>query len=144
MPPRVRRAPTAMFSKRADITTFTDRDEEFHTLLDAVLAAFPRPSRDRGDGGVRAIAIHTVDGMPGAGKTTLTVHAAHHLAAQFPDGDLFLDLRGMASNRWTLARLESLLTSAGVDPKMIPTPLEDRARLWRDRISRRRTRKASR
>jgi hypothetical protein len=127
-----------MFSQRADIATFTGRDEELRTLLDTVLATLSRTDRDRGDGGVRAIAIHTVDGMPGVGKTTFTVHAAHRLAAEFPDGNVFLDLLGHAPGQQPLspgAALESLLTAAGVDPKMIPTPLEDRARLWRDRMA---------
>lgn len=143
---------TAMFSQRADIATFTGRDEELHTLLDTVLAALPDPHPDApqstnastdGDGsenggGVRAIAIHTVEGMPGVGKTAFTVHAAHRLAARFPDGNLFLDLQGHAPGRHPLspgAALESLLRAQGVDPKMIPAGLEDRARLWRDRMA---------
>ena len=61
--------PTAMFGMRADIPTFTGRDEELHTLLDTVLTTLPdTEDGDAGDG-VRAIAIHTVDGMPGIGKT---------------------------------------------------------------------------
>jgi DNA-binding SARP family transcriptional activator len=142
--PHPERGPaTAMFSLRSDIATFTGRDEELNTLLDTVLATLPHPDRDNAGlggegGGVRAIAIHTVDGMPGVGKTTFTVHAAHHLATRFPDGNLFLDLLGHAPGQYPLspgAALESLLVANGVDPKMIPTPLADRARLWRDRLA---------
>jgi hypothetical protein len=42
------------------------------------------------DGGV--VGIHAIDGMAGIGKTTLAVHAAHRLAAGFPDGQFFLPL----------------------------------------------------
>jgi tetratricopeptide (TPR) repeat protein/DNA-binding SARP family transcriptional activator len=130
-------AASAMFSMRADISTFTGRDKELHSLLDTVLATLPGDDRDADDG-VRAIAIHTVDGMPGVGKTAFSVHTAHRLAHRFPDGNLFLDLRGHTPGQYPLtpgAALESLLRAAGVDPKMIPPTLEDRARLWRDRMA---------
>jgi tetratricopeptide (TPR) repeat protein/DNA-binding SARP family transcriptional activator len=142
--------PTAMFSLRADIPTFTGRDDELHALLDTVLAALGGPHQGSGDGNssdadgndadgrVRAIAIHTVDGMPGVGKTAFGVHAAHRLSGRFPDGNIFLDLRGHTPGQRPLApgaALESLLRAAGVDPKMIPSALEDRARLWRDRLA---------
>lgn len=122
-------ATTAMFSMRADIATFTGRDAELDILLDAVLAT-------RGE--ARAIAIHTVDGMPGVGKTALSVHAAHRLADRFPDGNIFIDLLGHAPGQQPLtpgAALESLLRAAGVDPRQIPPALADRARLWRDRLA---------
>jgi DNA-binding SARP family transcriptional activator len=123
---------TAMFSMRADIPTFTGRHAELRTLLDQ-----PRDD-EQPDASARAIAIHTVDGMPGVGKTAFGVHAAHHLAHRFPDGNIFLDLRGHTPGRHPLtpgAALESLLRATGVDPKLIPPSVEDRARLWRDRLA---------
>ncbi|HEY3609851.1 MAG TPA: tetratricopeptide repeat protein [Pseudonocardiaceae bacterium] len=129
------RVATAMFSMRADIPTFTGRDKELHTLLDTVLTTLTGPD---GAGGVRAIAIHTVDGMPGVGKTAFSVHTAHRLADRFPDGNIFLDLHGHTPGQRPLtpgAALESLLRAAGVDPKLIPPTQADRARLWRDRMA---------
>ena len=47
------------------------------------------------------IGICTIGGMAGIGKTTLAVHAAHALASQFPDGQLFVPPLP-ASGPWTL------------------------------------------
>ncbi|MFJ2597609.1 AfsR/SARP family transcriptional regulator [Streptomyces erythrochromogenes] len=62
---------------------FTGRTEE--------LAELERLLRTAPAGGCVA-----VTGMPGAGKTALAVEAAHRVADAFPDGRLFLDLRGGA------------------------------------------------
>ncbi|OLZ64795.1 hypothetical protein AVW11_18225 [Streptomyces amritsarensis] len=62
---------------------FTGRTEE--------LAELERLLRGAPAGGCVA-----VTGMPGAGKTALAVEAAHRVGDAFPDGRLFLDLRGGA------------------------------------------------
>jgi hypothetical protein len=66
-----------------DIASFTGRQAELARLmrvLDGLAAG----------GGV--VGIHAIDGMAGIGKTTFAVHAAHQLAATFPDGQFFLPL----------------------------------------------------
>jgi DNA-binding SARP family transcriptional activator len=129
-PPPAQPAARGMFSMRADIATFTGREEETRRLIDAVRAAI--------EGSVHAIAIHAVDGMPGVGKTAFSVHAAHHLADRFPDGNLFVELHGHSPGQNSVSpaeALQSLLLDAGVDPKAIPRKLDDRARAWRTRMA---------
>ena len=66
-----------------DLGSFTGRQDELRRLMQAVST--------RGvSGGV--VGIHAIEGMAGIGKTALAVHAAHQLAAWFPDGQIFLRL----------------------------------------------------
>jgi tetratricopeptide (TPR) repeat protein len=73
-----------------------------------------------------------VDGMPGVGKTTLAVHAAHLLAPGYPGGQLYLDLHGSADCPPLPpgAALDALLRQAGVTGSL-PQDLAERAALWR-------------
>src|SRR5215470_10952996 len=63
--------------------SFTGRGRELARLLEALA-----PTAANGV----VLGIHAIDGMAGIGKTTFAVHAAHRLAASFPDGQFFLPL----------------------------------------------------
>ena len=41
------------------------------------------------------MSIHAIGGMAGVGKTAFAVHAAHQLAEQFPDGQIFFSSTGI-------------------------------------------------
>ncbi|WP_171074620.1 ATP-binding protein [Nonomuraea basaltis] len=104
----------------ADIATFVGRTRELAVL------------EDMGD--AATVVITAIDGMAGAGKTALAVHAAHQLAPRFPDGDLFIDLHGYTQGMVptdpadALARMLGVL---GVPGESIPQCLDDRAALYR-------------
>ncbi|MEO3925008.1 helix-turn-helix domain-containing protein [Micromonosporaceae bacterium B7E4] len=63
----------------ADLADFVGRDDDLAVLSTAA---------------ARTPAVLVVSGAPGVGKTSLAVHLAHLLAPDFPDGQLFVDLRG--------------------------------------------------
>lgn len=105
-----------------DAATFTGRAAEVSAIT----------------GSVGRAAVHAIEGMPGIGKTTLAVHVAHRMAAQFPDGRLFLDLHahtpGIPPTPPALA-LAKLLVADGVDARHLPADPEGLAALWRDRTA---------
>ena len=109
-----------------DIGSFTGREAELSELL-AVLA-------EAAEGG-GVVGIHAIDGMAGAGKTALAVHAAHRLAGRFPDGQFFVPLHAHTPGQRQVEpadALASLLLTAGAAAQQIPPGLEARAARWRD------------
>ncbi|HSV65699.1 MAG TPA: tetratricopeptide repeat protein [Mycobacteriales bacterium] len=86
--------------------------------------------------------IAAVDGMPGIGKTALVVLAGRRMAETglFPDGQLFVDLRGFSDGPPTdpAAALETLLRGLGVPGPRIPPGLDARSGLYRSVLAHRR------
>ncbi|MFC3742935.1 AfsR/SARP family transcriptional regulator [Paractinoplanes deccanensis] len=80
------------------------------------------------------------DGMPGVGKTTFAVHLAHRLAPSYPDGQLYVDLRGYApEGPMTPAEaLRGFLSSLGVRGEDRPAELHAAAGLFRSLLAGRR------
>ena len=71
---------------------------------------------------------------PGAGKTTLAVHWAHQAAAEFPDGQLYVNLRGFDPTGPPVHAAEALrwfLGAFGVTEEQIPDSVEAQAALYR-------------
>ncbi len=91
-----------------DIAAFTGRQAELAQLM-GTLASMTAT------GGV--VGIHAIGGMAGVGKTAFAVHAAHRLAGNFPDGQIFLPLHGHTPGQQPVDpadALASLLLTAGV------------------------------
>lgn len=94
---------------------------------------------DASGGGV--LAVHTVDGMAGVGKSAFAIHAAHRLASRFPDGQMFLPLHGHTPGQEPLdvaAGLDALLAADGLTPAELPKTVEGKQALWRHRTADRR------
>ncbi len=112
-----------------DISGFTGRTAELARLTATLADAASR-------GGV--VGVHAIGGMAGIGKTTLVVHAAHQLAGQFPDGQIFLPLHAHTPGQRPVDpadALASLLLAAGISAQAIPPGLEPRAGRWRDYLA---------
>ncbi|MFJ9423198.1 AfsR/SARP family transcriptional regulator [Streptomyces sp. NPDC101249] len=115
----------------ADSPLFTGRLPEL-AQADALLS---------GDEGPAAPVIGVIDGMAGAGKTTLAVHWAHRVADRFPDGSLYVNLRGYDQDGAVMdpsAAIESCLTALGVAPSTVPEGLDAQAALYRSALAGRR------
>jgi transcriptional regulator with XRE-family HTH domain/tetratricopeptide (TPR) repeat protein len=84
-----------------------------------------------GAGSVPIVVLH---GMGGVGKTALAVLAAHRLAAEFPDGCLFVSLHSYAADQPAISvsdALDALLRRLGVPGRSIPERAEERAAYYR-------------
>ncbi|MET9362360.1 BTAD domain-containing putative transcriptional regulator [Streptomyces sp. NPDC006632] len=108
----------------ANVAAFTGRMDQ--------LARLDRMIED--SYGSRPLAVGVVAGVAGVGKTALAVHWANQAAARFPDGRLFIDLRGHDEKDDPVApgaALDRLLRSLGVPGTQIPPDPADRAALYR-------------
>nr|WP_264085107.1 BTAD domain-containing putative transcriptional regulator [Kibdelosporangium phytohabitans] len=74
-------------------------------------------------------ALVAVDGPGGVGKTSLVLHWAHQHADLFPDGQLFVDLRGPGHAPDNA--LGAFLRALGEPAERIPADLDERAALFR-------------
>lgn len=109
-----------------DVPDFTGREAQ----LTAVLAA------------VDSHRVVAVDGMAGVGKTCLAIHAAHRLAADYPDAQLYVDLHGFTEGREPLdpdSALRMLLGALDVPSEKVPREgVEQLAACWRSELADRR------
>lgn len=112
------------------VGTFVGRAAEVQQVLEA-----SRTGSATDDAADRASRILMIVGVGGVGKTALAVHCAHQLAAEYPDGQLYVNLRGFDPKHPALTpadALHHLLTSLNVET--VPPEEEQRVALWRSLV----------
>ncbi|GAB3413997.1 AfsR/SARP family transcriptional regulator [Flindersiella endophytica] len=99
------------------------------------LAELERIASQASDDGSGGLVLLT--GMAGIGKTGLAVRYAHSVAARFPDGQLYLDLRGHSPGPALdpLTALGQLLRALGADPNRVWESEADAAAEYRSLLS---------
>jgi DNA-binding SARP family transcriptional activator len=102
--------------------------------LDAVLARAQRECC----AGSAAVVISAVSGTAGVGKTALAVQWAHRVAARFPDGQLYVNLRGFGPGGQPVEPAEAVrgfLAGMGVAQDQIPDGAPAQTALYRSLLA---------
>ncbi|MEU8869485.1 AfsR/SARP family transcriptional regulator [Streptomyces umbrinus] len=111
---------------------FTGRVEEL-ARLDGILGAAAERSA--------AVVVSAVSGTAGVGKTALAVHWAHRVAGRFPDGQLYVNLRGFDPSGAVVTpdqAVRGFLDALGVPAPHVPVDLQARVGLYRSLLAGRR------
>jgi DNA-binding SARP family transcriptional activator/tetratricopeptide (TPR) repeat protein len=112
------------------IADFTGRDAE----LDRLDALVGQGSDDT----KHAVVITVITGTAGVGKSALAVFWAHKVRDQFPDGQLYVNLRGFGPAESAMEPAEAIhgfLDAFAVSSDRIPLDLDERAALYRSTLA---------
>lgn len=110
----------------ADVSGFAGRAEYLAQLDDL--------AHDDNDA---AVVISAIAGTAGVGKTALAVHWAHRVRRRFPDGQLYLNLRGYAPGApmRPVEALTRFLHALGVPADRVPLDEDEAAGLYRTQLA---------
>jgi tetratricopeptide (TPR) repeat protein/transcriptional regulator with XRE-family HTH domain len=114
----------------AAVADFTGRAAELRALTQMLDRA--------GAGAPGTVVISAIGGTAGVGKTALALHWAHQVAQRFPDGQLYVNLRGFDPAGAPLNAAEAIrgfLDALAVPPGRIPPPPEAQAGLYRSLLA---------
>ncbi|MGH3879553.1 MAG: BTAD domain-containing putative transcriptional regulator [Actinophytocola sp.] len=113
-----------------DLPDFTGREHLVDELVELL--------RRRRARGVPAVVV--ISGPPGVGKSAVSVRVAHAVRAEFPDGQLHVDLAGTSARPRTATEvLAELLRALGAQDSAMPRQPNERAALLRSRLANTRT-----
>ncbi|WP_433048195.1 BTAD domain-containing putative transcriptional regulator [Dactylosporangium sp. CS-033363] len=115
------------------VRTFAGRDGQL-ARLDALLPAGWAPPG-------AAVFVAVVSGTAGVGKSALAVHWAHRVAGRFPDGQLYVNLRGFdpaATPMPPADAVRGFLDALGVPAERVPADLAGLSALLRSQLAGRR------
>ena len=113
----------------ADVRGFVNRTADL-ARLDLLLSG-------SSESDANATAVCVIAGTAGVGKTSLAVHWAHRVATSFPDGQLYVNLRGYDPGTPVTAgeALARFLGALGIAAEAIPPDVESRSALYRSRLA---------
>lgn len=116
----------------AGVFGFTGRQAELDTLTATLAGDAEAP--------LGQVRVAVISGTAGVGKTAFAIHWAHRIQTSFPDGQLYLNLRGydVTQPMSPIDALSALLRGLGVPPDRIPTDAEECAALYRSTVHDRR------
>nr|WP_083466722.1 XRE family transcriptional regulator [Kibdelosporangium sp. MJ126-NF4]CEL18217.1 transcriptional regulator, SARP family [Kibdelosporangium sp. MJ126-NF4] len=101
--------------------------------LDALSAAVDSAAVAQG-----TVVVSAIGGGGGVGKTWLTLHWAHQHLADFPDGQLFADLRGFSPDSEPMPAdvvVRGFLDGLGVEPGRVPVDPQAQTALYRSLVA---------
>jgi DNA-binding SARP family transcriptional activator/Tfp pilus assembly protein PilF len=122
-----------------DVDAFTGRAGEL-AVLDSLAATTGQPGHDgHANAGPSAVVI-SLSGTAGVGKTALAVRWARRVRDEFPDGQLYVNLRGYDPGQPIPAgdALAGFLRALGTPGQDIPRELDERAAAYRSLLDGRR------
>jgi DNA-binding SARP family transcriptional activator len=124
------RAPVVPRELPGGIRHFTGREAELAALSGLL-------DQQAGEDAPAAVVISAIGGTAGVGKTALAVQWAHLVADRFPDGQLYVNLRGYdPGQRMTAAdALAGFLRALGVAGPDIPAEEDERAGRYRSLLA---------
>jgi len=113
-----------------DAQGFSGRHDELRTLHDLLPSARAAEADE-------SVPVVVISGTAGVGKTALAIRFGRQVAKHFPDGQVYVNLRGRDATRSPMEPIEALgllLIAFGIPPHRLTSSIEERAALYRSLV----------